>query len=271
MTTFNFGTKYDPAHYVEVPDPADPGQVIRPDPGVTLKVRNHATLAALPDVTTGTYGYWATTTTDIPQIQVSGDGGLTWVGPLDAAEARTSAITAGVDASSALAAANGAVATANNAASVAAAAAAAVAGGGGGGGFTGSVDWATQVANKPAIPATAADVAAIPTSARGAVGGVASLGDGTGGTQAGKVPLGQLPVTTDNTGVAAGGHTHPRDVASMPAGYTQTLLWDAPNSVTPTRGSQRNDITTLWLVAAGSTPPPGGDPYMVDGRDLIVR
>lgn len=269
--SYTFGTLVDPAHYVEVPDPDNPGQVKRPDAGATLLVRDAETLASLPSITTLLYGYWAYIHPTVPQILVSGDGGSTWVGPLDAAEARSSAIHAGVDATTALQTANAAQQTATNAATTAQQALSAAQAAGSGGTFTGSVDWNTQVANKPSIPSNASDVGAIPTSAKGSPGGVATLGDGAGGTISGKVPLGQLPVGSDAQSVASGSHSHPIDVTKMPAGYTQTLFWDAPNSVTPQRGSQRNDITTIWLVATGSTPPPGGDPYMVDGHDLVAR
>jgi hypothetical protein len=102
MTVHHFGTSVDPAHYVEIPDPANPGQVLRPDAGTVLKVRSAADLSDLPDVTTSTYGYWAYTTTDIPQILVSGDAGATWVGPLTSGEAATGAVGAGANAATAL-------------------------------------------------------------------------------------------------------------------------------------------------------------------------
>lgn len=261
MTTFNFGTAYDPAHYVEIPDPDNAGQVIRPDAGVTLKARNAKTLAALPDITTTTYGYWATSTTDVPQIQVSGDGGSTWVGPLDAAEARTSAITAGVDASSALSAANGAVTTAGTALTTAQQALAAAQAGGGGGTFTGSVDYGTQVTGKPSIPSTAADLGAIATSAKGAANGVASLDATT------KVPLGQLPVGTDGNSVAAGNHTHVWGYAQMPPGSVGTVDYNTTTGSWPQRPTSRTDIVIIWRAPAGVTPAPSGGGYAVDGMD----
>jgi hypothetical protein len=108
----SFGTLTNPSHYVEIPDPLNPGQVLRPPAGTVLKARDYATGAALPDVTTTDFGYFAATTTaDI--IQVSGDGGLTWVGPLVSVEAQVAASKAGADATAAQVLANQAVDTAN--------------------------------------------------------------------------------------------------------------------------------------------------------------
>lgn len=93
MATYTFGTLVDPAHYVETPDLANPGQVKRPDAGVVLQVKNAATLADLPTIVTLTYGYWSYSTVEVPAILVSGDGGTTWVGPLIAIEAQLAAGT----------------------------------------------------------------------------------------------------------------------------------------------------------------------------------
>lgn len=115
-TVHHFGTDIDPSHFVEVPGTLDPdgsGNVTaprRPAAGTILSVRDAATLAALPDITTQNYGYWDYTTTDIPQIQVSGDGGVTWVGPLTSAEAMGDVATAGANAADANASAQAAVA-----------------------------------------------------------------------------------------------------------------------------------------------------------------
>jgi hypothetical protein len=154
MATHSFGTNVNPGFFVEIADAANPGQTKRPPAGTTLKVRSAADLSALPDVVTGLYGYWGTTTTDIPEIQVSGDGGSTWSKSLQSVEALSATIAAGAVAALALTTANSATGIANSAASSAAAAqtaaaasaaaaAAAVAGGGGAGGFT----WANAPAN----------------------------------------------------------------------------------------------------------------------------
>jgi hypothetical protein len=92
MATFSFGTSVNPGFFVEIVDAANPGQTKRPPAGTILKVRSAADLSALPDVVTGLYGYWGTTTTDVPEIQVSGDGGSTWSKSLQAVEALSSAI-----------------------------------------------------------------------------------------------------------------------------------------------------------------------------------
>ncbi|MGN6245104.1 MAG: hypothetical protein ACTHQ3_15740 [Motilibacteraceae bacterium] len=107
-TVHHFGTDVDPSHFVEVPGTLDPdgsGNVTaprRPAAGTVLKARDASTLAALPDITTDDYGYWSYTTTDVPQIQVSGDGGSTWVGPLISAEGKVDSLNAGANASTAL-------------------------------------------------------------------------------------------------------------------------------------------------------------------------
>lgn len=108
MTTHHFGTDINPAHYVEVADPANPGQVKRPAAGAILKVRDSATLTDLPDITTTTYGYWSYTTTDVPGILVSGDGGITWVGPLYSRESTDATHTVAADVAEATATADAA-------------------------------------------------------------------------------------------------------------------------------------------------------------------
>lgn len=103
MTTHHFGTDVDPGHFVEIPDPDVAGQVLRPAEGtVILKVKDAATLADLPDITVGEFGYWAATTEDIPSILVSGDGGSTWVDALWSRESAEAAGTAGALAQQAL-------------------------------------------------------------------------------------------------------------------------------------------------------------------------
>jgi hypothetical protein len=96
-----FGTRSNPAHFVEVPDPSNPGQVMRPPAGTTLMARSHPDGTALPDIVVGDYGYWDLVA-DPNAITVSGDGGASWVGPLFSVEALTAAITGGLDATTAL-------------------------------------------------------------------------------------------------------------------------------------------------------------------------
>lgn len=158
MTTHHFGTDVDPSHYVEIPDTANPGQVKRPPAGIVLKVRAAPTLADLPDVITTTYGYWETTTTDVPQIYVSGDNWATAVGPLTSAEASTAGVNAGTNASAALAGVSNLtpqVSTAVADAAYARTRADYAVSQAGSSGFTGTVDWTSQVQNKPAIPSLA--------------------------------------------------------------------------------------------------------------------
>jgi hypothetical protein len=111
----SFGTSTNPAHYVEVPDTLNSGQTKRPPAGTVLKARNYSTAAALPDITTTDFGYWSATFSGVDLIDVSGDGGSTWIGPLVSVEAMRAAATAGQDATSALAQAAAAVATAQQA------------------------------------------------------------------------------------------------------------------------------------------------------------
>lgn len=120
MTTYTFATLADPSLFDEVQDTGyvDPlGQSrtlwVRPPAGQTIKCRNADTLTALPDTTTLLGGYVSFTTTDVPKVQISTDGGSTWVGPLVAIEALVAAVNAGVDATSALALANQALTAAN--------------------------------------------------------------------------------------------------------------------------------------------------------------
>lgn len=121
MTVHHFGTDVDPSHFVEVPGTADPdgsgntSAPRRPAAGTALKARDAATLNALPDILTSANGYWSYSTTDVPQIQVSGDGGVTWVGPLTSAEAMTDATKAGSNALAAIDAAAAAQSTADQA------------------------------------------------------------------------------------------------------------------------------------------------------------
>jgi hypothetical protein len=206
VATYTYGR--GPDHYVEIPDPATPGQTIRPAAGFSVGVRDAttATTRNLPTTTTTSYGYLAFTT-DTPIVRVSTDGFATWK-TLVAEEALADSVTAGVDATQAATDA-AAARTAVNALGVRVSTL--EAGGGTGGGsstFSGTVDWATQVTGKPTLTATA--LGALAASARGATEGVAPLAGGL-------VPFGNLPVGTTSTQVAPGAHTHAVSFANLPS------------------------------------------------------
>jgi hypothetical protein len=75
-----FGTSTDASQYLEIPDPANAGQVIRPAAGLTINVRDAVTLADLGNQTSQLYGYFNFVLDDgHPIVQVSADGGTTWV------------------------------------------------------------------------------------------------------------------------------------------------------------------------------------------------
>lgn len=244
MAQYMFGTTVNPAHFVEIPDPVNVGQTIRPPSGTTLRVRNALTLADLPSITTTLLGYWSYTTTDVPLILVSGDNWATSVGPLAAREAFQSSMTAAVDSTTALSTANTALATAN---SVAAQLAAGGGTAGGGGTFTGSVDWNTQVTNKPTLTATA--LGALAVSQRGAAEGVAALSGGL-------VPIAQLPVGTSATQVASGAHTHAQSWSGAPAGSYCVIDETGPGAY-PTPPTTRSDIRRVWRGSIRPTAAQG--------------
>lgn len=110
-----FGTNVNPAHFVEIADTLDLGQVKRPTAGLVIKARVYGSGTALPDIVTGDYGYWSASFPSVDAIEVSGNSGTTWVGPLISGEAEVAGATAGAtaDAASALAT------TANNTANLA--------------------------------------------------------------------------------------------------------------------------------------------------------
>lgn len=144
-----FGTLVDPSHVVEVPDPsfvdeAGTTRTKRPAAGSVLLVVDADDLTPLDPITTDAYGYWSyTSTTD--WIKVSGDGGVTWVGPLQSIENKYASGTAGTNANTALANSATALDTANQAL--------ATAGSGGGSGGREAV-WETSPGVYP-TPATA--------------------------------------------------------------------------------------------------------------------
>jgi hypothetical protein len=102
-----FGTQYDPAHFTAIPDPSyvDSGGTTKtkhPAEGTELLVVDADTLVALTPIVCGAYGTWAYTTTSTDWIKVSGDGGVTWVGPLQSIENKYSGGVAAAAASTAL-------------------------------------------------------------------------------------------------------------------------------------------------------------------------
>lgn len=219
----SFGTQTNPSHYVEIPDPINLGQVLRPPAGTVLKVREYGTGAALPDVTTTDYGYFSTSPS-VDIIEVSADGGVTWVSPLVSAQATVASTTAGADAAAATITANQALTTAQQALNTA---------------QTGvNTDWA-NVTNKPVtFPPTAHTHTASQVSDATATGRAvmtaldpqaarAAIGAGTGnGTS-------NLTLGTTATTAAAGNHVHTAtSVSFTPSGSitatdTQTAIQQA--------------------------------------------
>lgn len=99
-----FGTTVDMSHFVEVPDPAQPGQAKRPGVGLVLTLRDAFTDTVVGTAATQALGYWGATLA-VPAVDVSADGGTTWVGPLWSAEAQQTGWTAGPSAAAAATAA----------------------------------------------------------------------------------------------------------------------------------------------------------------------
>jgi hypothetical protein len=249
MPIHTFGTLVDPAHFVESPDPANPTWAPgRPPAGTHLVVQDYATSAPLADIVTTAYGQWAYSTVDVPRIRVSADGGSTWVGPLLSVETQFAGSTAGETATTAQEVANQALTTAN------ATAAALAAGGGGtttGGGtaFTGHVDWATQVDNKPDLTATG--LGFLPASMRGDPNGVAPLASGL-------VPIANLPLGTTAQHVASGAHAHSFTWQAMPAGSLYYVN-ETSAGVYPAlpAGTTRTDIKRVWYGSIRPTAAQG--------------
>lgn len=129
-------------------------------------------------------------------------------------------------------------------------------------GGVGTIDWVTQVVNKPVIPTTASQVGAIPTSDKGAASGVAGL-DATL-----KVPIAQLPTGTTSTTVMVGNATPALLLAQLPAGSTITVTADATTGVYPVRPTSRTDVIVRWR---GATAPAGGGTGSVASVDEWVR
>lgn len=113
MTTYTFGTFVDPSAFLEQDDGSS-NPPPRPAAGGTLLVRT-LDLQNLPNQTyAGRTGYINFTEEDIPAVQVSGNGGTTWI-TLISIEAQVVAMNSGQVSSQALAAANNALSIANQA------------------------------------------------------------------------------------------------------------------------------------------------------------
>lgn len=246
MATYTYG--HSPNDFVEIPDPANPGQTRRPTQAdtVVVQVRDAETSTTLPDVTPGPYGYLSFTS-GVAAVRVSTDGFATWK-ELYGEEAVRGALSAGVDASQAATDAGTALSVANNlSVRVGNLEAGGTGGTTGGTAFSGSVDWNTQIANKPTF--NAAFVGALPTSARGAVEGVAPLSGGL-------VPIANLPVGTAATQVAQGSHTHAQAWSGAPAG-TVCVITETAAGVYPTPPTTRADIIRWWRGSVRPTAAQG--------------
>jgi hypothetical protein len=107
MAVYTFSTTSNPAHFVEIEDPSNPGQAIRPhgvdDPGAELR-RPHGPANQV----TLNLGYVNFTVNDVPVVDVSADGGATWF-TFYSAEAQYASFSAGQTANNALATANSAL------------------------------------------------------------------------------------------------------------------------------------------------------------------
>jgi hypothetical protein len=194
-----FGTSVNPAHYVEIADILNLGQVKRPTAGLVIKARVYGSGSALADITTTDYGYWTASYAGVDAIQVSGDGGSTWVGPLISAEAEVAGAEAGATADAANATATTALNTAQQALNTAQSGV--------------STDW-TNIQNKPTTFApsthshTATQVSDSTATGRALITALdaqaarAVIGAGTGnGTS-------NLQLGTTGTTAAPGNHGH---------------------------------------------------------------
>lgn len=66
---------------VETPDPARPGQTIRPPAGTQIPARDYATRADLPPVVVDEYGHWSASY-DSSAIELRPDPSGPWRGPV---------------------------------------------------------------------------------------------------------------------------------------------------------------------------------------------
>lgn len=101
MATHHFATQINPALYIEIPDPDNPGQVIRPGAGLEVQVRDGRTGEALEPSAVDDYGYLTIETEDVPAIEVSITPEV-WVGPIWSKEAQEASHEAGINAAEAL-------------------------------------------------------------------------------------------------------------------------------------------------------------------------
>lgn len=238
----SFGTQTNPSHYVEIPDPLNPGQVVRPASGTVLKARAYETGASLPDVTTTDYGYFSTSPS-VDIIEVSGDGGVTWVGPLVSAQATVASTTAGADAATATITAGQALTTAQQALNTAQT----------GVGATWNVNIAGQPSTFPPSPHThlKSQISDINTFVQGVLNSAdmqafrAAIGAGTGsGTS-------NLTLGSTSTTAAPGNHVHAASAlsfaptASLPATDVQTAIQQAA----ATGGTSASELKIVRYVS----------------------
>jgi len=99
VTQHKFGTDVNPGLLIEhitgtAPAGRDASPPPRPAPGTHLRVRDAVTTNPLADLVTSDYGYWTYYTTDIPAIQVSGDG-VGWSDTIYSSQAQSAAQSAG--------------------------------------------------------------------------------------------------------------------------------------------------------------------------------
>jgi hypothetical protein len=120
VATHNFGSSVDSSSVIEqVPStgPSTPTATTapkRPPRGTVGKVRNHATLADLPDFLTQDNGYWSYSTNDIPLIRISFDNWASYM-VVRSAESMNAAATLSADLTAVDAKADTALTTANTA------------------------------------------------------------------------------------------------------------------------------------------------------------
>jgi hypothetical protein len=243
VATYTYG--HSSNDFVEIPDPNVANQTRRPDVGLAVQVRDAYTQADLPGTTSGPFGYLAFTVGSAA-VRVSTDGFATWR-ELYGEEAVRGALTAAVDATQAATDAGTALTKVNALDSRVATLETGGGTTGGGTSFSGTVDWVTQVTNKPTL--TAAAVGALPVTARGSAEGVAPLSGGL-------VPFGNLPVGTAATQVAAGSHVHSTSWASMPAGATVRVFETSPGQY-PTVPTTRADIGRIFYGSIRPTTAQG--------------
>jgi hypothetical protein len=252
-----------PAEFAEYPDPGNPGQMLRPPEGQIVKVRDLLTQAPLPDITTTQYGYLETWTSESVLIEISGDGGITWRGPIPSREALTQAITSGTIATEALTVATAADTKATQALASSASAGVTIAGVGPATVFSLAQIGARAVSDP--IPSSAiTGIATVATSGQGKnltdfgqPGGVPTLGSD------GKIPAAQIG------GVTGGGTA---TILQNPDGS-----WPARSTVT-TDATRRVDWDPFYaptqfpaIAADGIAAAPANPVAGIPGDRVIVR